>query len=434
MAVLQKILVPLLAVNDTTLSVIEINFTSKEFVKKGSVLMVFETSKTTFEVVAETDGFVKIFCEVGKDYNVNEVAVEIYDNIDEIVIDEIISEKTLKNNNNVSSNEMKPNYQGSTLYSIAAEKLMNTNKISSDVFVGYEMVTVKDINSYLYPDSIEKVKEAKISKVNTSSLIKFPFSSTVQSKISNNKKREIEFLSSVQNAGLTSTIAINISTKGLFESINKHFKYFKNSLLPLLVYETSRLLLKYPLLNSYFSENVIHTYSDINIGFAIDIDKGLKVIKIPKTSELTIIDIEDKIFDLSNLYLEDKIPIENLTEISFTVTDLSGEGISYFKPLVNMYNSAILGISSIDNDLNRFNACITFDHRVTEGKYVAQFLNELKSRIESYSFNDETYNKSYECYKCLKRLNEDLSEVGLLPVITPNGKNKYICQTCWNGF
>ena len=192
--------------------------------------------------------------------------------------------------------------------------------------------------------------------------------------------------------------------------------------------------MKYPLLNSYFNDNVIHTYCDINIGFAIDIDKGLKVIKIPKTSELSIMEIEDIIFDLSNQYLEDKIPIENLTEISFTITDLSGEGISYFKPLVNMYNSSILGISSIDNDLNRFNASITFDHRVTEGKYVAQFLNELKIRIESYSFNDKKSDKSYECYKCFKRLNEDLSEVGLLPVITPQGKSKYICQTCWNGF
>ena len=46
MALLQEIAVPLLAVNDTSLSVVEMNFVSGQFVKKGDYIMVFETSKT----------------------------------------------------------------------------------------------------------------------------------------------------------------------------------------------------------------------------------------------------------------------------------------------------------------------------------------------------------------------------------------------------
>ena len=157
MAVLQKILVPLLAVNDTTLSVIEVNFKSKDFVNKGDVLMVFETSKTTFEVIAETDGYVKIYCEVGKDYDVNEVAIEIYDLAEEITIEQI---KNIHAQPDVvqPNVEVKLNFQGSTMYSIAAEKLMIDHQIKAVVFEGFDLVTVKDINSYLYPGLKEEVQ------------------------------------------------------------------------------------------------------------------------------------------------------------------------------------------------------------------------------------------------------------------------------------
>jgi pyruvate/2-oxoglutarate dehydrogenase complex dihydrolipoamide acyltransferase (E2) component len=435
MAVLQQIAVPLLAVNDTFLTVVEINFIQKAAVKKGDIVMVFETSKTTYEVIAEADGFIKLMCEAGNDYAVNDIVAEIYSSADEIVVEEKKVVVVAQGFNPVELvSKAAFNYTGTTLFSLAAQHLLQEKNISPDIFAGYEMVTAKDIQLHLNPNAFSTtaetiaVKASQPKKQNTV----LP-EGTTAIKLSNNKKREIEYLSAVQETGLTSTLAINISTNGLFGSVNKHLKYFKNSLLPLLVYETSRLLVKYPLLNGFFDNNQIYTYNEVNIGFAIDIDKGLKVVKVATTNELTVAQVEETILELSNQYLEDKIPIESLTGISFTVTDLSGEGVSYFRPLVNMYNSAIMGISAIDEELQRFNTSITFDHRITEGKYVAQFLNELKARMESYAYNDAEANNHIKCYKCFKTLQEDLAQVGLLPVITPQGKREHICQTCWNG-
>ncbi|MCX6208488.1 MAG: hypothetical protein NTZ59_03015 [Bacteroidetes bacterium] len=82
MAVLQQIAVPLLAVNDTFLTVVEVNFNQKAAVKKGDIVMVFETSKTTYEVIAEADGFIKLMCEAGNDYAVNDIVAEIYSSAD----------------------------------------------------------------------------------------------------------------------------------------------------------------------------------------------------------------------------------------------------------------------------------------------------------------------------------------------------------------
>ncbi len=434
MAVLQQIAVPLLAVNDTFLTVVEVNFQQKAAVKKGDIVMVFETSKTTYEVIAEADGFIKYNCEQGNDYTVNDIVAEIYSSADEIKIEEKkVVETVASKPATAGVSKVEFNYTGTTLFSIAAQTLLAQKNINPDVFAGYEMVTAKDVELYINPSLATKVAETPAQKTATKkSNAALPDGATAQ-KLSSNKKREIEYLSAVQETGLTSTLAINISTNGLFGSVNKHLKYFKNSLLPLVVYETSRLLVKYPLMNGFFNDNQIYTYNEVNVGFAVDIDKGLKVVKIANTNEHSIAEVEEQILNLSNQYLEDKIPVESLTGISFTITDLSGEGISYFRPLVNMFNSAIMGISSIDEELQRFNASITFDHRVTEGKYVAQFLNELKQRIESYAYNDDEANNHISCYKCFKTLKEDLAQVGLLPVVTPQGKRAHICQSCWNG-
>ena len=121
--------------------------------------------------------------------------------------------------------------------------------------------------------------------------------------------------------------------------------------------------------------------------------------------------------------------------ISFTITDLSAESVAFFRPLINMMNSAILGISSIDEKLKRCMLSLTFDHRVTEGKLAAQFLHELTQRLESYqSKYYPLANQNINCFKCFKTLQEDLSDTGFAKVITPKGEEAYICQSCLKGF
>ena len=144
---------------------------------------------------------------------------------------------------------------------------------------------------------------------------------------------------------------------------------------------------------------------------------------------------EAAIMELSNKYLDDALLIDDLSDITFTITDLSGEGVSFFRPLINMMNSAILGVSAIDEKLQRSILTVTFDHRVTEGKLVAQFLQELKNRIESYRSAHYVHaNQSITCFKCFKSLQEDLSDVGFTKCITPKGEEAYICQSCFKGF
>ena len=129
-------------------------------------------------------------------------------------------------------------------------------------------------------------------------------------------------LSDIQSAGLTSTLHIYVDTAGIFTHINRSQKYLKDSLLPVILYEVSRLLAAYPLLNGYYTEQGIALYKDINVGFDIDIDKGLKVLKIPGSAEKSVSELEAAIIELSGRYLDDALQIDDLEGVTFTITDL----------------------------------------------------------------------------------------------------------------
>lgn len=436
MPLLQEIKVPLLSVNDTSLTIVDILVSNGSLVKEGDVIMIFETSKTTYELIAETGGFIKILAEINNDYEVNTVIAEIYSTKEETAIlqqteklpitystQQKVVEKPLK--------EIKT-FTGNTVFSNAALEM--AEKLNADLssFDGYDFVSSADVENIFSKNKKTSQDSSQSKKQRDNSAIQLPHN-TISQPISKNKLREIEYLSAVQETGLTSTVYININTKNIYTHINPSMRYFKNSLLPIIIYETSRLLQKYKLLNSFYYDQQINFYQNINIGFAVDIDQGLKVVKIASSNNLSISEIETEVFKLSEKYIENKLLIEDLTDITFTITDLSNEGISFFKPLVNQFNSAILGISAVQSN-HQQTLSLTFDHRVTEGKLASSFLNELRNNLESYAGKgDELIKSDVICYKCFKTLEDDISSLGFVSCITNQGKEGYICSSCWSG-
>ena len=438
MALLQEILVPLLAVNDTTLTVVEIALSSGAKINKGDLLMVLETSKTTYDVEAETSGYIQYLCETDKDYAVNEVVARIYSEEAEALAppETRTPPATTRTPPAPSfsaapagaSSAPLPFWEGETLFSREAARLIESHGLDKSLFAGKDFVSGADVMSALHPVPSARPASSVLTRIPAIDPQK-----VIVEKLSKAKRREIEYLSDIQSAGLTSTLHSYVDTAGIFTHINRSQKYLKDSLLPVILYEVSRLLAAYPLLNGYFTEQGIALYKDINVGFAIDIDKGLKVLKIPGSDKKSVSELEAAIIELSGRYLDDALQIDDLEGVTFTITDLSAEGIVFFQPLINKMNSAILGVSTIDPQLHRCMLSLTFDHRVTEGKLAARLLHDLKERLESYRLEENSF-RDISCFKCYKLLNEDLGAVGFARCITPEGKEGYICQSCFKGF
>jgi len=423
MKVLQEIKVPQESINDESITVVDILFEDGEFVEEGEIIIELETSKAVFTIESEVDGYIKYFCKLDDEVKVNSVIIKIFD--------EFSNNIDTPENKSVIKNENEGIIE--TIFSEKAKQYINENNIDKLKFNHLDFVSTQDVNFVL--GIIKEEKNTK--KQNNADIIpteKVDKSKVVLEEISKNKKREIAYLKSVQKENLNSTVNIYINTENIFAKINPHLKYFKNSFLPIIIYETAGLLKKHPEFNSYFINNQHAIYNEINIGIAIDMDLGLKTAKIPNTESKTIQEIEQLIFDLSNKYIDSKLQITDVTNITFTITDLSSEGVDFFIPLINKNNSAILGISANDEKLNRTTISLTFDHRITAGKKATIFLRELKTRIESYKLANNEINTTIKCFKCMKTLKDDFNDVGFLKTITKDGKEKYICQTCFSGF
>jgi pyruvate/2-oxoglutarate dehydrogenase complex dihydrolipoamide acyltransferase (E2) component len=419
MSLLQEITVPQESVNDLSVTLMSIFADNGSLVKKGDQLMEMESSKATFIVSAEIDGYIEILFQPGDEVMVGQAVANIYDTPFEKQQASPVQ----------STEKLQKNIQPvTTLFSEKARELMATYHLSETDFSGYDFVNADDVNK---KTGLSIKAPATAKKAIADMPVNGIKHHTEKLKVS--KKREIEYLQHVQSAGLNSQVTITIDVSGIFVRINQQLKYFKNSILPLVIYECSRLLRKYPELNAFYGNDQITYFDDINMGIALDIDDGLKTVNLEHCDTRDVQWIEEELMALSEKYLSKTLSAKELSGITFTITDLSAENILFFTPLINRQNAAILGISSIQ-DNNKCCLTMSFDHRITAGKNVSRFLQELKLRIESYKSTDATDLSKIKCFKCLKRLDEDFSEIGFLKVINQKGIESYICQTCMKGF
>ena len=87
-------------------------------------------------------------------------------------------------------------------------------------------------------------------------------------------------------------------------------------------------------------------------------------------------------------YLDDRLTVESLAGGTFTVTDLSGENVVAFHPLISRGQAAILGVcaevSLPGAGAGAFNLVLGFDHQLSEGRTAGRFLGELRERLAHY--------------------------------------------------
>jgi pyruvate/2-oxoglutarate dehydrogenase complex dihydrolipoamide acyltransferase (E2) component len=160
----------------------------------------------------------------------------------------------------------------------------------------------------------------------------------------------------------------------------------------LVIFEAARLLRKYPEFNAVHDRGRIGTYSDVNVGWAIDSGtagggQGLMVPVIPKADEKTPQEIVEIMQRHIDGYVEGKLGTGDFLGGTFTVSDLSGEGISHFHPLISQGQAAILGLGGeLDGAGNEtLYLTLAFDHQLAEGRKAAQFVRELAGRLEAHA-------------------------------------------------
>ena len=130
----------------------------------------------------------------------------------------------------------------------------------------------------------------------------------------------------------------------------------------------------------------------VNIGVAVDTDRGLLVPVIRNADEKNITQIAVELNQLAERARDKKLTVDDMSGGSMTISNLGGIGGTYFTPIVNWPEVAILGVSrgAIEpmwkdgafEPVQRLPLSLSYDHRVIDGADAMRFLRWVVEAVE----------------------------------------------------
>ncbi len=154
-------------------------------------------------------------------------------------------------------------------------------------------------------------------------------------------------------------------------------------------------LKKFPNVNSHFLGDSMRLFNKVHLGLAVDTDRGLMVPAIRNADDLSITGLANQLKEAANACKKGAIAPELLAAeaATFTVSNLGNYGVEMFTPVINLPQSAILGVNTIvprPKDLGDgvygfvpyIGLSLTYDHRALDGGEATRFLKQIAIEIE----------------------------------------------------
>ncbi len=184
-------------------------------------------------------------------------------------------------------------------------------------------------------------------------------------------------------------VALRESFKAAFAPRNLPVPSYNDLLIKL----TGVALQQHPMLAATWHGSEIHVPKAIHIGLAVETNEGLLVPTVRTVTTKSLRQIATETNDLIERALQGGLRAEELQGGVFTITNLGRYHIDAFTPIINLPQTAILGIGRIakkpavvnDQIVPRWQVTLslTFDHRVVDGAPAARFLNTIRELIET---------------------------------------------------
>jgi pyruvate dehydrogenase E2 component (dihydrolipoamide acetyltransferase) len=163
-----------------------------------------------------------------------------------------------------------------------------------------------------------------------------------------------------------------------------------NDLLGVIV---SRCLVEYPYMNVQLTEQGIRHMPAVNLGLAVDSERGLLVPVVRNAERLTVKGFALAFRDLVQRARQGRCQPDELAGGTFTITNMGMFGVDMFTPIINLPECAILGVGRIrpvpavvDGEVavrQIMWLSLTADHRLVDGAPAARFLQGISRYIEA---------------------------------------------------
>ena len=161
-------------------------------------------------------------------------------------------------------------------------------------------------------------------------------------------------------------------------------------------YAVIKALQKFPKVNSHCLGDAMRLFKTVNLGCAVDTERGLMVPAVLHADELNIVGLSKELKKVADACKKGSCNPDLLAAeaASFTVSNLGGFGVEWFTPIINVPQSAILGVGTIvprPKDLGGgvyafvpyMGLSLTYDHRAIDGGEATRFLKQVATEIEN---------------------------------------------------
>jgi pyruvate dehydrogenase E2 component (dihydrolipoamide acetyltransferase) len=163
----------------------------------------------------------------------------------------------------------------------------------------------------------------------------------------------------------------------------------------MMLFAVARTLKNHKDLNANLVDDTMYFFRDVNLGVAVDTDRGLMVPTLFAADKKSLSEISKEAKGLISDSQKGSINPDLLKGGTFTVTNLGSLGVESFTPVINPPQTGILGVCTIVKKVREVNGVfktfpsmglsLTFDHRAIDGAPAAKFLKELVGNLENFS-------------------------------------------------
>ena len=207
-------------------------------------------------------------------------------------------------------------------------------------------------------------------------------------------------LTTVVEVDVTKVAALRARSKDAFASAHGT----KLTFLPFFVKAATEALAYHPKINATINDKEVTYFDYEHVGIAVDTPRGLLVPVMKNAGDKDIAGIAASINDLAARTRDSKIGPDELSGSTFTVTNTGSGGALFDTPVLNMPETAIMGVGTIvkrpvvmrgadGSDVIAIRSMVylslSYDHRLVDGADASRFLMDVKKRLEEGAFESD---------------------------------------------
>ncbi|MDQ6763016.1 MAG: 2-oxoglutarate dehydrogenase complex dihydrolipoyllysine-residue succinyltransferase [Bacteroidota bacterium] len=374
-----------------------------DWVERDEVIAELESEKATFEINAELAGILHPIAKENDTLNIGDVACTIDDKAEKPAAAKKEPAQEDANKKSKPSDE-EPSKLAAGKDSSAPED-KSTNQAVKTTPVAAAMLADKKID-------VKKVtpsgSNGRITKHDVMDALSNPgkaigkelFSREERTEKMSNLRRTISRrLVEAKNSTAMLTTFNEVDMSAVMELRTKYKEMFKKhhevnlGFMSFFTKACCFALQEWPAVNAGIDgDNIIyHDYCDISI--AVSSPKGLVVPVIRNAESLSMAEIEKEVVQLATKAKESKLTIEEMTGGTFTITNGGIFGSLMSTPIINIPQSAILGMHNIVERpvavkgqvviKPMMYVAVSYDHRIIDGRESVSFLVRLKEMLEN---------------------------------------------------